>query len=312
MEKNKINIIQLIAGAFFMSVLLLIFQAVVFSPSAMAKINAPVITMIGPSLVFTKAGTPYVDAGATAADEEGNDLTESIKVTNLVNSTVVGYYKVGYRVVDKDGYYARATRYVAVYDITKPSIPTATPSAGDYSDDQLISLSSADEESGLDKIYYTIDGTLPDREKTEYVSPIKIEEDTTLKAVAYNKAGMASEIMEAQYSIIRAVSSEDDDDDDEDDNDNNKKKKKRSISSSAGSSRSYSSGNNGGGNETNNEISEEEEPNNVAEKNKSEGEVAGAETSNGGLIWWWIIGIIILLGIIAVVFGIKDEESQTR
>lgn len=69
-------------------------------------------------------------------------------------------------------------------------------------------ISSSDALSGIDKIYYTLDGSTPDNTKTEYTGAISINGDYTLKAIAYDKAENASDIKEASYEIKPTIFSE--------------------------------------------------------------------------------------------------------
>ena len=41
-------------------------------------LNAPLITLLGEETVLHEQGAPYVDAGATASDEEDGDITDDI------------------------------------------------------------------------------------------------------------------------------------------------------------------------------------------------------------------------------------------
>ncbi len=93
-------------------------------------------------------------------------------------------------------------------DITAPATPSATPAAGDYTSDQSVSLFSSDAGSGLASIYYTTDGSTPDNTKTLYSGAITVDKDMTIKAVAYDKAGNASDILEAVYGIAPKISAE--------------------------------------------------------------------------------------------------------
>lgn len=51
------------------------------------------------------------------------------------------------------------------------------------------------------KIYYTLDGTEPTLNSTEYTTPIRIERDTTLKFIKVNPAGQISKIQTHKYVI---------------------------------------------------------------------------------------------------------------
>lgn len=64
----------------------------------------PVITILGDNPVQVSAGAAYNDAGATAIDGEGADITDSIVTTGLpVDTAVVGTYSVRYNVMDGAG-----------------------------------------------------------------------------------------------------------------------------------------------------------------------------------------------------------------
>jgi hypothetical protein len=84
--------------------------------------NPPVITVLGSNPVFhcivqmndTVIYTDYIDAGATALDEEDGDITDKINTTINVNVKQVGIYTVLYSVEDKAGNSATATRTVEV------------------------------------------------------------------------------------------------------------------------------------------------------------------------------------------------------
>ena len=84
---------------------------------------APVITLLGSDPIDVEAGSPYVDAGATATDNIDGDLTGSIVTVNPVNTAVLGPYLVTYNVSDSSGNPAvEVTRTVDVIDTTVPVI----------------------------------------------------------------------------------------------------------------------------------------------------------------------------------------------
>ena len=76
--------------------------------------------------------------------------------------------------------------------------PTFDPGAGTYTEEVDVSLSS-DTESAV--IYYTLDGSDPDDQSTEYTDPLTISETTTIKAVAYAEGYGISEVSTADYVI---------------------------------------------------------------------------------------------------------------
>ena len=102
---------------------------------------APVITLLGSDPIDVEAGSPYVDAGATATDNIDGDLTGSIVTVNPVNTAVLGPYLVTYNVSDSSGNPAvEVTRVVNVVDTTIPVItrlgvsPVSVPLGGVYVD----------------------------------------------------------------------------------------------------------------------------------------------------------------------------------
>ena len=78
-------------------------------------VEPPVITLNGNAAVSIESGTAYSDAGATAADNIDGDISSDIRVTNNVNTAVVGSYTVSYAVTDFAGNAAATvTRTVSV------------------------------------------------------------------------------------------------------------------------------------------------------------------------------------------------------
>ena len=181
--------------------------AVVVAP--VIDLTPPVITILGnnPETVFQN--TVYTDAGATALDDVDGDVTANIFVSNMVDTATLGTYTVTYDVVDQAGNVAIEQRTVdVVSDAIAPTIPNFSPSPGDYMTHQIVTISSSDIGSGLDKIYYTIDGSDPDKTKIEYINPITVGKDTVIKAIAYDKSGNASGIATAIFGIAPTISAE--------------------------------------------------------------------------------------------------------
>lgn len=63
----------------------------------------PVIRLRGDATVNVVIDSAYVDAGATATDDEDGDVTQRITVTNTVDTSVLGTYTVTYAVTDLSG-----------------------------------------------------------------------------------------------------------------------------------------------------------------------------------------------------------------
>ena len=85
----------------------------------LADSTAPVIILVGDAAVTHAQGTPYTDAGATAADDVDGDITSSITTSGTVDVDTAGDYTITYSVADAVGNAATAvTRTVTVPDTT--------------------------------------------------------------------------------------------------------------------------------------------------------------------------------------------------
>jgi hypothetical protein len=83
----------------------------------------PVIILLGSASVFVELGTDYTDAGATASDGIGGNITSSILVTGIVDNNTVGDYPLFYNVSDPEGNAAtQVTRTVTVVNYSVPVI----------------------------------------------------------------------------------------------------------------------------------------------------------------------------------------------
>jgi hypothetical protein len=83
----------------------------------------PVIILLGSASVFVELGTDYTDAGATASDGIGGNITSSIVVTGTVDNNTVGDYPLFYNVSDPEGNAAtQVTRTVTVVNYSVPVI----------------------------------------------------------------------------------------------------------------------------------------------------------------------------------------------
>jgi hypothetical protein len=141
---------------------------------------------------------------------DGSTPTTSSTSGNSITLNTDGVYTIKYFSVDNAGNVediktASNTVYV---DQTPPTLPTATPVADDYTTDQLVTLNSTDSGSGLAGIFYTTDGSDPTTSGTKISypldnsAPISVDKDMAIKAIAYDNAGNASDILEANYGII--------------------------------------------------------------------------------------------------------------
>ena len=75
--------------------------------------------------------------------------------------------------------------------------PYASPNNGIYNSKREVSLNCLD----CEKIYYTLDGTRPTTDSTEYALPLEMTANTTLKFLAVDAQGNPSQIRTEQYVI---------------------------------------------------------------------------------------------------------------
>lgn len=88
--------------------------------------TAPVITLLGDASISIEAGQPFVDPGATAADDLDGDLTDDIVVGSDLDVNTIGTYTVTYDVMDAAGNAAtQVTRTITVVGDETP--PVITP-----------------------------------------------------------------------------------------------------------------------------------------------------------------------------------------
>ena len=81
--------------------------------------------------------------------------------------------------------------------LVKTATPTATPPAGVYVKDTMVTLSGA---TGA-TLYYTADESAPTAASTEYDEPVKISATATLKVIAVKAGHLNSTVLEATYTV---------------------------------------------------------------------------------------------------------------
>lgn len=87
---------------------------------------APTITLNGDSDITIKAGTRFEDPGCTAKDSHGNDISDSVSVSDNISTYRAGTYTITYSVTDKFGNETSIERTVTVEAVKQ----TATTSSG--------------------------------------------------------------------------------------------------------------------------------------------------------------------------------------
>jgi len=94
-------------------------------------------------------------------------------------------------------------------DTVAPGTPSLGHSTGEYfaSFDLAISHAEIPTPSGTDvQIFYTIDGSIPDRSANPYDGPIKIPNNTEIKAIAIDQVDNASSVVTEIYTFLRVDS----------------------------------------------------------------------------------------------------------
>ena len=87
---------------------------------------------------------------------------------------------------------------VGVYEAKKVEQPSFSLASGNYSGNKKLQISSATK--GVE-IRYTTDGSTPNENSKLYVPSITLNKNTTIKAIAYRKGMIASEVTTATYTI---------------------------------------------------------------------------------------------------------------
>lgn len=94
-----------------------------YDSQSLSNYEIPIITILGQPNVTIEVGSSYTDAGATATDNSGSDISTDIVTNGAVNSGVLGSYTITYDVTDENGNIASSvTRTVNVVDTTNPII----------------------------------------------------------------------------------------------------------------------------------------------------------------------------------------------
>lgn len=117
----------------------------------------PSITLLGGQEICIETGSTYDDGGATAFDDMDGDITSTIVVTNEVNTSIPGEYKVTYNVTDSNG--KNAYPVIRHVDVVSPYICNVSestiensPSFGALGLSSYTELTGFTENNGLLKI----------------------------------------------------------------------------------------------------------------------------------------------------------------
>jgi hypothetical protein len=150
----------------------------------------------------TDGGTSWVEGGSVTATAWGGEMLKASFIINITGNVRVK--------IARAGNLANSTTVnvddLELTDFTCENCvatPTFDPAAGNYSEPVDVTISSATADA---TIRYTLDGSTPDETSTLYVTPVHIEEQTTIKAKAW-KAGMEpSSVSTANYAFVEGIS----------------------------------------------------------------------------------------------------------
>ena len=94
-------------------------------------VTPPTVTLLGAPSINLAEGDAWVDPGATVLDDTDGDLTNHIKVSGAVDTTIPGLYTLTYSATDVAGNTGSASRVVTVTAVlgavADPSAITSTP-----------------------------------------------------------------------------------------------------------------------------------------------------------------------------------------
>lgn len=162
------------------------------------KIESQLVTVKNITLSNDSSGTGWVNY--KAVDEQGNNVLIRDETGQLDSLQVDGKYESITGIVqqyDNDYQIIPRSSVDIVEDSTTLKPAVALPGAGTFVGKQVVTLSTTTSGS---KIYYTVNGENPTTESIEYLSPIEIEKNTTLKAIVV-KDGISSDVTTFEYKI---------------------------------------------------------------------------------------------------------------
>ena len=83
--------------------------------------QTPSILLNGDRVMYLELGSTYEEAGSTAYDSQGADLTANVTTSGSVDTSKMGLYTLVYSVTDHAGYTSSVKRWIYVYQKQDPS-----------------------------------------------------------------------------------------------------------------------------------------------------------------------------------------------
>jgi hypothetical protein len=151
------------------------------------------------SLSFAPAGgaaPPTGIADGIPEDPDSADDTSAWEVSSLPE----GAYRITATISDATSTHSSTAPGTVTIDRTAPTVQAAPPGAT-CSAAQTVTLAANEPAT----IYYTLDGSAPTASSPQYTGPIAIKQTTTLTFLAVDRAGNASPVQTAAYTLATAT-----------------------------------------------------------------------------------------------------------
>lgn len=133
----------------------------------------------------------YYTTDGSEPDEKSEKYKEPIELGK-------GEHQVKAMAINADGIKSATASYSYGIKINKPAAPAVTPKNGNYTEVQKIIVSVPDGS----KAYYTLDGTTPNTESSEYKEPIDMPEgNTVFSVVIVDKYEQMSNVTRMNYTL---------------------------------------------------------------------------------------------------------------
>ena len=168
------------------------------SPAAGTYNKAQSVTLSCDDVGGSGCATTYY---TTNGDEPTKSSAQYSIPIDINTTTTIKFFSV-----DNAGNQEIVKSAAYTIDAIAPSV-SATQDSGTYLTRVSVDLPCSDTGgSGCDDVYYTIDGTDPNKSSTLLTGAININFDTELRFIAYDKAGNSSAIGTRDYKITPVVS----------------------------------------------------------------------------------------------------------
>lgn len=146
---------------------------------------------IAVKLMTSVPGYIYYTTDGSEPTVKSNEYTEPI---------VLKHGKIVVRAIFVNGIGIASDSTSHIYEIESvhPEVPEIVPQEGTYEKAEYITVSANE----ACKLYYTLDGTMPDENSSLYEKPLLMQEgDSTVKFIAIDNEGRRSDVASCHYSL---------------------------------------------------------------------------------------------------------------